>query len=215
MIMFRTRLKRFGLYAFLAAGVVFLGGLAVMSQTHQAFRIPTRAMQPALQVGDMLYARRAGNSFEAQQGDILIFKYPKDPALTYIKRCVAVAGDTVAVVNGILLVNNVAYESNFADPAGDHSCIPGWDGQGECPSPASYHNLNAYQRNSRNHNWPWAGVPTPYVVPAGHLFMMGDNRYNSMDSRYWGALDENLIIGKASFFYFSREDLGKIGRKVR
>ena len=213
--MIRQRIRRSLLYV-----AIGLGGLVVLSAvylgaTHKAFRVPTGAMIPAIQIGDYLCAKRAGDSFVPQQGDILIFKYPKDPTIDYVKRCVALAGDTVEVVDGILKVNGETYESNFAEPDGDHSCVPQWDGQDDCPTPCSYRDHRLFISNARNRSWPGPGMPKPYIVPEGHIFMMGDNRYNSADSRYWGPLDVDLIIGKASFFYYSSEDFGRIGKKVR
>ena len=195
----------------------------------QAFRIPTGSMLETLQIGDylfvnkFLYGAKTPDRIkiwkwtlidglpvlkmpavrEPRQGDIIVFEYPRDRNLDYIKRCVAVEGDTVSVREGVLYVNNEIYESNFGDRQGDHSCIPAWTDPGNCPPPRAKHDQASYVRNQRNHQWPWAGMPDPYIVPEGHIFMMGDNRYNSMDSRYWGPLDKKLLRGKAIFLYWS------------
>ncbi|MFT5233423.1 MAG: signal peptidase I [Candidatus Krumholzibacteriia bacterium] len=195
----------------------------------QAFRIPTGSMLETLQIGDFLFVNkflygaktpdriRIGSATLVdglpvlrlpalrgpRQGDIIVFEYPKDRNLDYIKRCVAVAGDTVAVDAGVLRINGEIYESNFGDRDGDHSCVPNWTDPESCPAPRAKHDQASYVRNTRNHKWPWPGMPDPYVVPEGHIFMMGDNRYNSMDSRYWGPLDIKLIKGKAMFLYWS------------
>lgn len=213
--MFKNRSSRIAIYGLASlSGLLFLC-LVIFSTTHRPFRIPTGAMMPTLQIGDHLYARLVGDDFQPRVGDILIFKNPENHEVEYVKRCVALAGDSVEVREGILYVNGVIYESNFAEPEGDHSCIPVWDSEGNCPTPCSKRDQAAFLRNKRNRSWPWAGMPTPYTVPEGRVFMMGDNRYNSLDSRYWGALDMDLIIGKASFFYWSSEDPGRIGTKVR
>ncbi len=141
---------------------------------------------------------------QPRQGDIIVFDFPRDRNVDYIKRCVAVAGDTVAVRDGIVLVNGEIYESNFGDLDGDHSCVPNWTDPEACPAPRTKHDQGKYVSNqARMATWPWPGMPNPYVVPEGHIFMMGDNRYNSMDSRYWGALDVKLVKGKAMFLYWS------------
>jgi len=212
-----------------AIGTALLIALILRQFLFQAFRIPTGSMLDTLQIGDFLFVNkflygaktperiRIGKATlidglpvlklpairEPRQGDIIVFEYPNDRNLDYIKRCVAVAGDTILVENGILKVNGEIYESNFGDLGGDHSCVPSWTDPENCPAPRTRHDQSAFVRNKRNHSWPWAGMPETYVVPEGHIFMMGDNRYNSMDSRYWGALDTKLIKGKALFIYWS------------
>jgi signal peptidase I len=215
------------------------------------YRIPTGSMLETLQIGDFIVAEKLTYGFrtperiqvplvgltlikglptlklpglrDPRQGDIIVFSYPEDRNLDYIKRCVAVAGDTVAVREGVLYVNGEIYESNFGDPDGDHSCIPTWADSESCPAPRAKKVRAGYLTGSHNRTWPFpgSGFPTPYVVPAGHIFMMGDNRYNSADSRYWGPLDARLIKGRAAFIYFSwdgdrhRVRLSRIGDTIR
>ncbi len=224
-----------------AIGTALLIALVLRQFVFQAFRIPTGSMLETLQIGDFLFVNkflygaktperiRIGQATlidglpvlklpairEPRQGDIIVFEYPKDRNLDYIKRCVAVAGDTVLVKDGILTVNGEVYESNFSDRDGDHSCVPSWTDPESCPEPRTKHDQAAFVRNQRNHAWPWPGMPDTYVVPEGHIFMMGDNRFNSMDSRYWGALDTKLIKGKAMFIYWSwngKKHLPRINR---
>lgn len=193
----------------------------------QAFRIPTGSMKETLQVHDYLFANkfiygaktpdRLTIPFlnltliddlphlklpavrQPRQGDIIVFEFPEDRNQDYIKRCVAVAGDTVLVRDGILTVNGQVYESNFAEYGGDHSCIPNWRDPDRCPPPHSLLDPVSYHRGVYNRQFG------PYVVPEGHLFMMGDNRYNSMDSRYWGPLPLELVKAKAEIIYWSFE----------
>ncbi|MCP4574307.1 MAG: signal peptidase I [bacterium] len=212
-----------------AIGSAVLIALVLRQFLFQAFRIPTGSMLETLQIGDFLFVNkflygaktpdriRIGSTTlidglpvlklpalrEPRQGDIIVFEFPQDRNTDYIKRCVAVAGDTVAVRDGVLHVNGLVYESNLGDFGGDHSCIPTWTDPESCPQPRAKHDQAAYVRNPRMRSWPWDGMIDPYVVPEGHIFMMGDNRYNSMDSRYWGPLDTDLIRGKAMFIYWS------------
>jgi signal peptidase I len=212
-------------------GSALLIALVLRQFIFQAFRIPTGSMLETLQIGDFLFVNkflygaktpdRIRIPFvnwtlvdglpvlklpairEPRQGDIIVFEYPRDRNLDYIKRCVAVAGDSLVVREGVLYVNGKIYESNLGEVGGDHSCIPSWTDPESCPEPRAKHDQASYVRNARNHSFPWEGMPNPYIVPAGHIFMMGDNRYNSMDSRYWGPLDVKLIKGKALFIYWS------------
>jgi signal peptidase I len=193
----------------------------------QAFRIPTGSMKETLLVHDYLFANkliygaktpdrlviplvnrtlleglpqlRLPAVRQPRQGDIVVFEFPEDRNQDYIKRCVAVAGDTVHVRDGVLRVNGQVYESNFAAHGGDHTCIPYWRERDQCPEPRSLLDPISYPKGLYNRQFG------PYVVPAGHIFMMGDNRYNSMDSRYWGPLPLELVKGKAEIIYWSFE----------
>jgi len=213
-------------------GIALAIALLLKQFVFQAFKIPTGSMEDTLLVGDhlfvnmFLYGAKTPERIkilrwtlikglpvlqlpairQPRQGDIIVFDFPENRSVDYIKRCVAVAGDTVAVRDGNLLVNGELYESNFGDRDGDHGCVPIWTDPEACPTPRTKHDQVKYQRKRREMEswpWPWTNVPNPYVVPEGHIFMMGDNRYNSADSRYWGALDVKLVKGKAMFLYWS------------
>jgi len=191
----------------------------------QAFRIPTGSMKDTLLVHDFLFVNkflygaktpdRLTIPFlnktlaegvpslqlpafrQPRQGDIIVFELPQDRSQDYIKRCVAVAGDTVRVHDGVTTVNGQVYESNFAEYGGDHSCVPTWRDRDKCPLPHSRLDPASLLRGPYNREFG------PVVVKPDHLFMMGDNRYNSMDSRYWGQLPVELIKGKAEIIYWS------------
>jgi signal peptidase I len=145
----------------------------------QAFKIPSESMEQTLLVGDFLFANKfiygAKMPFigkrlpvvrEPRPGDIIIFKYPGDEHTDYIKRCIAVEGQTVELRGRQLYVDGKLQDEQYAQ----------------------YFHGSKYG---------------PYTVPEGHIFMMGDNRDNSADSRVWGPLDKDLILGKAMSIYFS------------
>ena len=155
----------------------------------QAFKIPSPSMVPTLLVGDhilvnkFLYGFRVpftgGRVLEFRapaRGEVIVFKYPRNRKLDFIKRCVAVGGDTVEIRDKQLYVNGQAVPDThayFSDPTSRARLIQGRDDFG------------------------------PITVPKGKLFMMGDNRDNSNDSRFWGFVDEGDVRGKAIFIYWS------------
>jgi len=174
----------------------------------QAFRIPTGSMEDTLLVGDFLFVNKmvygseidigfGGNRLvyyrfpairEPRVGDIIVFRYPDDPARDFIKRCVAVGGQTVEIRDKVLYVDGKPREEPFAVHK-DPRTLP--------------------RETSPRDNFG------PFVVPQEHLFMMGDNRDNSQDSRYWGALPVNLVKGKAMFLYWSWDQDRRLPRFTR
>lgn len=165
--------------------IILAVALALFARTFfiQAFRIPSESMEKTLLVGDFLFANKLiyGPKIpflnvhlpgvrDPKPGDIVIFKYPGDRKTDYIKRCVAVAGQTVELKGAKLFIDGVLQDESYSQ----YKDIPG------------YHRQYG-----------------PYTVPEGHIFMMGDNRDNSADSRAWGPLPLDLVIGKAMFIYFS------------
>jgi signal peptidase I len=168
-------------------GLAILLALVFRQFVAQAFRIPSQSMEDTLLVGDFLFVNKflygaqlpfLGTRLPAvrspRPGDIIVFKSPSD-GRDFIKRCVAIAGDTVEVRAKSLYVNGELRQEAFTK----HT--------------ASLHPPGVDRRD-------YFG---PYVVPPGNLFMMGDNRDNSQDSRYWGPLPIRLVKGKAMFIYFS------------
>lgn len=163
--------------------------VVIRSFVIQAFRIPTGSMEDTLAVGDFLFVNkflygakvpmleaRLPAIRDPQPGDILVFRYPRDPSKDFIKRCVAVEGQTIEIRNKRIYLNGVPQNEpyvKFTDPTIRNGRLDPRD------------NL------------------APQKVPPGHVFMVGDNRDNSHDSRYWGFLDRDLIKGKAMFIYWS------------
>ncbi len=172
--------------------------LAVIIKTSivEAYKIPSQSMEDTLLVGDFLLANKFvygariplfGWQLPAisdpEPGDVVIFIWPKDGVTKYIKRCIAVAGDTVTIKNKELFVNGKRFEdpelSKFTEPRVKPR------GPGGSDSPDNF---------------------GPYIVPAGHYFMMGDNRDNSSDSRWWGPVPEANILGEAILIHWSWDD---------
>ncbi|MCI5130202.1 MAG: signal peptidase I [Candidatus Electrothrix sp. EH2] len=155
----------------------------------QAFKIPSGSMLQTLLIGDHILVSKfiygIRNPFTGsvlipirspQRGDIVVFKYPKDPKLDYIKRVVATAGDIVEIKNKNVFINGALPEYRY----------------GEFRDP---HILPASEGPRDNFG--------PITVPEGHIFVMGDNRDNSSDSRFWGFVDLDAVKGKAFIIYWS------------
>ena len=161
----------------------------------QTFFIPSQSMEDTLLVGDHLFVNRfiygpAPTALErkllpsrpVRRGDIVVFRSPETPTLDLVKRCVAVGGDTVQVIDQQLYtngkkVNDASYALHKNSDAGL--------------------GVFADPRMSVRDNFG------PFQVPAGHYFCMGDNRDNSYDSRFWGPLPAHLVKGRALFIYWS------------
>jgi signal peptidase I len=155
----------------------------------QAFRIPSESMRDTLLVGDFLFVTkldygaklpfthiRLPGLRQPRRGDIIVFQWPPDPSQDFIKRCIATGGETVEIHHRQVFVNGDPLEEPYAR----HS-MPGEEPAGMSP----------------RDNF------TAVTVPPGQLFMMGDNRENSADSRYWGFVPMDLVKGRALFIYFS------------
>ena len=174
----------------------------------EAFKIPSGSMERTLLVGDFLLVNKLVYGAEIpftgvrlpavrhpKRGDVLVFQFPNDLTKNYVKRVVGVPGDTVGMADGALVVNGVTVSESYV-----YRTEPNYD-----PSQEEFR----WQRNflvrpaearmehpSRN-NWG------PLVVPHTSYFVLGDNRDNSADSRYWGFVPDSLVRGQPLFVYFS------------
>ena len=210
--------------------VVFL----LRSFLFEPFKIPSGSMIPTLLVGDLILVNKFTYGLRLpvlntkitagtppQRGDVMVFRYPPKPSLDYIKRVVGVPGDTVAYLNKRLTINGKALETNalpdffdedvmryfkqFEETLGDkkHRLLNDADRPAFVPGADKFEGFEAC-------TYTVEGVTCK--VPDGHYFMMGDNRDNSMDSRYWGFVPEKNIVGKAFFVWMHFWDFKRIGR---
>jgi signal peptidase I len=180
----------------------------------EAFRIPSGSMESTLLIGDFLFVNKAlyGAEIpftgvhlpafrEPRRNDLVIFKSVEEPRLTVVKRVVGMPGDTLAMEDNHLLVNGAMTEEPFVlrtDPLADHEDpkMRGWQ--------TRYLTADRDPRTYRPTLKNWG----PIVVPADSFFVMGDNRDNSYDSRYWGFLGRDRIRGRPLIVYFSYDPGG-------
>jgi signal peptidase I len=178
----------------------------------QPFRIPSESMTPTLQVGDFLLGDKqafapAGRLDKilppttVHRGDIVIFRFPPDPARDLVKRVIGVPGDRIHLRDGKVFLNGspltepyAAYNFTFPDNFRD--------------------DFPALRRTDPNVNPAWwaelrrTAVNHEIIVPPNHYFVLGDNRNNSEDSRYWGYVPRQEIVARPLFVYFSASSGG-------
>ena len=212
---------------------VILLVFALRSFIVEPFKIPSGSMIPTLEIGDFILVNKFAygirlpvinkkiiNVGEPQRGDVMVFRYPEDPSLDYIKRVVGVPGDKVAYQNKRLSINGqpiettrigdylhperLYYSKQFIEKTEriEHRTLNDDDAPGFISDAAQF----PYRNDCLYNN---AGVIC--TVPAGNYFMMGDNRDNSRDSRFWGFVPEENIVGKAFFIWLNFSDLKRIG----
>ena len=163
--------------------------LALRTFVIQAFRIPSESMCDTLLVGDFLFVSkldygpklpfthvRLPGLHAPRRGEVIVFQWPEDPSKDFIKRCIATGGQTVELKHKQVFVDGVRQ----VEPYVKHTATN--------EDPAGYTPRDNY---------------TPPTVAPGELFMMGDNRDNSNDSRFWGTVPMDLVKGRALFIYFS------------
>ena len=171
--------------------VAVILALFVRTFVVQAFKIPTGSMENNLLIGDHLLVNKfvfAPTTTRAEaallpidpirRGDIIVFKYPEEPERDFIKRVIGLPGETLELRKKRVYINDKALD----EPYVHFLVLPDDEAGGDFDVRVQY---------------------GPVTVPAGHYFMMGDNRDNSQDSRYWGFLPQEYIKGRALFVYFS------------
>jgi signal peptidase I len=210
--------------------IVFL----LRSFLFEPFKIPSGSMIPTLLVGDLILVnkfhygirlpvinKKIVNNHAVERGDVMVFRFPVDPRQDFIKRVVGLPGDEVSYINQTLSLNgkpvvltpqadffeadSLRYEPQFAEKLGeiDHKILVN-------PRRQTYFGADA-KTFPFGENCRYSAEGVVCKVPAGHYFMMGDNRDNSQDSRYWGFVPDENIVGKAFFVWMNFGNLGRVG----
>jgi signal peptidase I len=209
--------------------IVFL----LRSFLFEPFKIPSGSMLPTLESGDLILVQKFSYGVrlpvvdkkliatgEPARGDVVVFRYPPDPRIDYIKRVIGLPGDEVAWLNKKLTINGKAVEAatlpDYFDEEGrlytqqlrenlagvEHRILLRSDRPPFVPGAEQFPHRDAC-------NYSAEGVTCK--VPAGHYFVMGDNRDNSVDSRYWGFVPDRNLKGRAFFVWMNFGNLGRIG----
>jgi signal peptidase I len=166
-------------YAYLGlSAIVYVLSFSAVSVSRrfffQAYKIPAGSMEPTLLVGDHIVVDKRPTAI--QRGDIVVFRFPPDPAKDYLKRVVAIGGDSVEIRKGIAYLNG----QQMLDP---HARL----------------DVAIQDRASTSPRDNFG----PVALPAGKLFVLGDNRDHSYDSRFWGFVDETDVEGRVRYVYWS------------
>ena len=209
--------------------VVFL----LRSFLFEPFKIPSGSMIPTLLINDLILVnkfhygvrlpvinKKVLDNHSPERGDVMVFRYPPKPSLDYIKRVVGVPGDEVAYLNKKLTINGKPLNKTALPDFFDEDTMRYSKQFEETTDAKKYRLLNDDDRpafipgaedfpNKQNCRYSNEGVVCK--VPEGHYFMMGDNRDNSLDSRYWGFVPEKNIVGKAFFVWMNFGNLKRIG----
>jgi signal peptidase I len=166
--------------------VAVLVALAIQAWLLKPYRIPSGSMLDTLRPGDrVLVNRMVYRLRDPQRGDVIVFRYPQDPGVVFIKRVVGAPGDLLEVRRGRLYVNGRRVAEPYVHRSGGRSD----------PTVAQ-----AAVAGSTMHD-PWS-LAKPYRVPAGNYFVMGDNRTDSDDSRDWGTVPRAAIVGEGLATYW-------------
>jgi signal peptidase I len=207
----------------------------------EPFKIPSGSMLPTLLIGDFILVnkftygvripiinKKVVDLNDPKRGDVMVFRFPEDPSLDYIKRVVGTPGDTIEYRDKLLVVNGVY--AKLAEK-GDYNYVEGglnfiaakrqvevFDGKEHTiivqPDMPPLH-LGGVKQFPFRDNCVYNEAGFTCKVPEGHYFMMGDNRDSSSDSRYWGFVPDRNIVGKAFMIWWNFEEFKRIGDSIK
>lgn len=213
---------------------VILFVFVLRSFIFEPFRIPSGSMLPTLKSGDFILVNKFQYGIRLpiinkkiiplqnpKAGDVLVFKYPVDTSIDYIKRVVGLPGQTIRYENSQLYVDgqaitSTAYGQYFEPDQSTYvsELTESW-GEKQHNILLNTHRAQQYMPITRFpfiENCSYSRQAVECVVPEGQYFVMGDNRDNSLDSRYWGFVPDENVVGRAFFIWMNFSEFGRIGR---
>lgn len=181
--------------------------LVLRSFLVEPFQIPSGSMRPTLKVGDFILVNKfaygvrlpvlrneVADFGDPERGDIMVFRFPKDGETNYIKRVVGLPGDRVRYRNHDLFINGEKVATDFV------ATLPPFELKHETLGDVRHDILVSIRETGRQGNGAW-------TIPEGEYFVMGDNRDNSNDSRFWGTVPDHFVVGKAFAIWMHWESL--------
>ena len=216
---------------------VILAVFLLRSFLVEPFKIPSGSMIPTLQVGDFILVNKFTYGIRLpiisqkivqinnpERGDVMVFHYPENPSVDYIKRIVGLPGDVIIYRNKQVLVNGIVQEQknegeyNYADErlnfVHTNRYTENFSGHAHeiliNPEVPGLH-MGSVADFPQREQCSYTFDEVRCTVPAGHYFTLGDNRDNSRDSRYWGFVPDKMVVGKAFFVWMNFSDLKRIG----
>lgn len=176
----KAKLPRILLGLILLALAFFALQFIVRTYFVEVYAIPSGSMEQSIMTGDKVFAEQISYYFrDVEEGDIITFEDPEDPEKTLIKRCIATAGQTIDLREGVVYVNELPISEPYIEGAPSNPPVN-----------------------------PPDDVTYPYTVPEGHVWVMGDNRTNSQDSRYFGSIETEDVYERAFMVYWPIDRVG-------
>jgi len=222
---------------------VFLIVLLLRSFLVEPFRIPSGSMLSTLEIGDFIlvnkytfgirlpvFDKKIIDLGQPERGDVIVFRYPEDGVTPYIKRVVGLPGDHIDYRDDVLYINGDPMAQEFVDTYTYYTTYTspaGFEQQITINAKRYLEHLNGVDHHILIQPLPMGMLQqktaypyVPFTVPEGHYFVMGDNRDNSRDSRYWGVVPEENLIGKAFFIWMNFQwgewpDWARIGNSIQ
>ncbi|MEO5622770.1 MAG: signal peptidase I [Dokdonella sp.] len=190
----------------------------------EPFKIPSGSMMPTLLVGDFILVNKFAYGLrlpvlntkvlgvgEPRRGDVFVFRYPMNPKEDYIKRVIGLPGDEITYRNKTLFVNG----KEIAETSlGAYTGAPEPDRR-PVDAEVKQEDLLGVEHRIMEFPGAWVGHDGTWKVPEGHYFAMGDNRDNSADSRFWGFVPQENLVGKAFFVWMNFGDFSRIGTIIK